>query len=58
MPETAVVNIMAALKESMDAKGRAKCPRRGAEAYGQAAWTANCAVTAERTPHGTLGVGE
>jgi hypothetical protein len=57
MPETAVVNIMAALKESMDAKGRAKCPRRGAKRMGKQPEeetrprTARSRPSARRTAH-------
>jgi hypothetical protein len=55
-PETAVANIMAALKDSMDAKCRAKVrsavrKRVGKQPEKEAR---PCTVTAERTPNGTL----
>ncbi len=57
-PAPQVINIMAALKESMEAKGPAQGARRGAEANGKAATrgtrSETCTAPTEPTAHGAL----
>ena len=57
-PETAVVNIMAALKKSMEAKGRTKVRdavrKRMGKQPEEEARTNSCAAPTEHTSHGAL----